>query len=122
MTLKHPFANLAHDSRKVMEAIVAKDIGHASFVNHPMQPFVPMDIGWVLKAGLERSLYRRIPSADSLKSRLDDRAAGKVPVQCPLSATKRGSYEMMRFANRFPAVWIGMMAATAASVVWLAVR
>jgi serine/threonine-protein kinase len=122
LTLRHPFQELANDPSAVMKAIVAREIPFAGFVSHPAQQNVPMDIGWLLKAGLNRVAGLRYESADALAQRLDDRASGKVPVQCPITATKRTSYELMRVVNRFPRAFVAALSVGALGLGYLAVR
>jgi serine/threonine-protein kinase len=122
LTLRHPFAEVAHDPAAVMQAIVSKDARHGATVRHRAQPSIPMDVGWFLKAGLHRSPALRYRSADELAQRLDDRASGKVPIQCHITATKRTTYEFMRFVNRWPVPFTGLLVGGLGSLVYFAVR
>jgi hypothetical protein len=116
ITLKHPFAD-AQTSAEVMQAIVDRDVSHASFSKSRFQPSPPMDIGWLLRAGLQRDVTKRYQTADELLRRLDDRAMGKVPVQCHITATKRSTYELQRLAGRYPIPFtVGLVACLGAVV------
>jgi len=61
-----------------------------------------MDVVWLLRKGLAKDPANRYQSADDLIARLNDRAVGKVPIQCPITFTKRTGYEAMRLLNWAP--------------------
>jgi serine/threonine-protein kinase len=122
LTLVHPFAGIT-ETQRVLEAVVREPIPVAGFVRHPNQPLVPMDMSWVLKKGVDKSPAERFQSADELIRRLDDRAEGKVPIQCPITATIRVNYEVMRWVRHNP---IGFTVLTSCmlvgGVVWAFLR
>jgi serine/threonine-protein kinase len=101
LTLVHPFAGI-QETQRVLEAVVRDPIPLAGFMKHPNQPQVPMDMSWVLKKGVAKNPAERFQSADEMIRRLDDRAEGKVPIQCHITATIRINYEIMRQVKFHP--------------------
>src|SRR5262245_40069402 len=101
LTLTHPFAH-CDSAQRVLEAVVRDPIPLAGFMNSPHQPQVPMDLSWVLKKGVAKDPAERFQSAQELIQRLDDRAEGKVPIQCHITAVMRINYEMMRWVKHHP--------------------
>ncbi len=118
LTLRHPFAHLADDAAKLLAAVAKAKIPHAATRRHPEQIQPPMDLGWLLQKGLAKDPAQRYQTADELIRRLDDRAEGKVPIQCHVTAAKRTSYEAMRLISRFPALFFLVLAAAAAAGLW----
>ncbi|MBL9037274.1 MAG: serine/threonine protein kinase [Archangium sp.] len=121
LTLKNPFAQHT-DVEQLLQAVSTQKPSLASLVRNPHQDFVPMDLTWVLAKGLAKHPLERYQSADELIRRLDDRAEGKVPIQCHVTLAKRSSYEAMRLVNRFPVLFGLALLGGVAATVWAAVR
>jgi serine/threonine protein kinase len=122
ITLRHPFSAIT-TPREIMEAIVSQDIPKAAFLpSHPHQPTVSADIGWMLDAGLQRDPDKRIPSADAVLQRLDMIASGEVPIQCPITFTRRMQSKMMKFANNHPLAYMATASLALVALVALVVR
>lgn len=75
---------------------------HPTDVPSPHQPRVPMDLGWFVLGGLAADPASRYSSVDAMLSRLDQRAEGRVPIQCTQTALKRVLYEGVRSIERHP--------------------
>ena len=101
ITLRHPFAHLTRPDRGA-EGRHQRPHPRGGVRRHPYQHNPPMDLSHVLRKGVAKDPAARFQSAAELAQRLDDRAEGKVPVQCPISATKRANYELMKLVNRVP--------------------
>jgi serine/threonine protein kinase len=101
LTLTHPYARLS-SLAEVLEAVRTVDVPLAGFVKNSFQPKVPMDLSWLLRKGTRKEVTARFQSAADLLRRLDDRAMGRVPVECHVTAVERLGYEAMRLINRFP--------------------
>jgi serine/threonine-protein kinase len=101
LTLTHPFAHL-QDPQAVLEAHVREPVPLAGFMKNAHQPAVPMDLSWVLKKAVAKNPAERFQSADEMIRRLDDRAEGKVPIQCHITAMIRVNYELMRLVKQHP--------------------
>jgi hypothetical protein len=48
----------------------------------------PADLGWFVMGGLDKDPARRYPSIQAMLARLQNRADGSIPVQCPITFTK----------------------------------
>jgi serine/threonine-protein kinase len=122
ISLRHPFVDIK-TPKEVMEAIVGKDIPNASFLpTHPHQPTVSADIGHMLKAGLTRDREQRLQSAQAVLDRLDMIASGEVPIQCPITFTRRVTNKLIRFSNRHPVAFMGLASASLVGAIALTIR
>ncbi len=118
MTLAHPLAHLSNPAQ-VLTAVQTMKVPHASFTRSPHQRLVPMDIGWALHKGLAKDPAQRYQSADEALSRLDERAEGKVPVQCHVTFAKRSTFELMSFVQHHPTLSPALLLAALAGLWWL---
>ncbi len=121
LTLEHPFAKLENVAQ-VLEAQIKEPIPLASFLRSPHQPPVPMDLTWFLQKALRKDPAERFQTAEEMLNRLDDRAMGKVPIQCHVTATKRLSYEFIQLVSRWPLVFAIAIVGTLAGLGWLVFR
>lgn len=110
LTLRSPYAHLPNTAQ-VLTAVIEQKVPIASLVRHPHQRSVPMDLAWLLHKGLAKDPAERYQSADELLQRLDDRAEGKVPIQCHITATKRLSYELLKVVNQHPIAFAAVLVA-----------
>ena len=94
----------------------------AGFIKSPHQGPLPADISWILAKGLQRNPAQRFQSADELPARLDDRSMGKVPIQGPITFTKRVGYEAVRLVQRSPILVMAVGATSFVGLLWLAAR
>jgi serine/threonine protein kinase len=120
-TLKHPFAHI-RDTATLLKAVQTMGIPHAATRRHKHQQSTSMDLSWVIKKGLSKDPAERYQSADELIRRFDDRAKGKVPIQCHITATKRLVYESLRLVDRFPAAFTLSAVAAIGGVAYLLLR
>ncbi len=88
---------------------------------HLAQPNVPMDLLWFLRRGLRKDKVERYPSVRAMLDRLDDRAMGRIPIQCPVTLTMRGGNEISRLASGHPLLAVGGYLAALLGFVLLAV-
>jgi len=84
---------------------------------------VPMDILWYVHAGMQKDKAQRYASTQAMLERLDERAEGRIPIQCHVTLTQRVLNEATRVAVRHPVAALGgyalaLVAAVAALVVW----
>jgi serine/threonine-protein kinase len=91
---------------KTLEAML-DGVQHAhasapSFVPSPFQPPAPMDLSWFVRKGLAKHASGRFQSVHEMIDRLDARDEGLIPIQCPVTFTKRVSREMLRGVDRYP--------------------
>jgi serine/threonine-protein kinase len=122
LSLKHPLDG--KDSLPAMiHAITNESIPLVGFINNPHQPRVGMDLAWFLHKGLAKDPAERYQSAGEMLERLEQRAEGKIPVQCHITFVKRVNGEWSKFVDRHPlAVTLLMVAALVGIVADVAVR
>ncbi len=85
---------------------------------HAAQGQVPMDILWFVHAGMHKDREQRYPSTRAMLERLDERAEGRIPIQCHVTFTQRVLSELTRVAVRHP---VAALAGYAVAGVTLAV-
>jgi len=125
--LLHELLGLKHylDHCTTVEAVL-DGVQHAhapapSFIPSPHQAPAPMDMSWYVRKGLAKEPARRYQSAREMIERLDAREEGLVPVQCPVTFSKRMMREQIRFIDRHPMLYMAMLGLFVASTVALAV-
>ncbi|HEY5242774.1 MAG TPA: serine/threonine-protein kinase [Polyangiaceae bacterium] len=125
--LLHELLGLKHylDHCTTVEAVL-DGVQHAhaaapSFIPSPHQAPAPMDMSWYVRKGLAKEPARRYQSAREMIERLDAREEGLVPVQCPVTFSKRMMREQIRFIDRHPMLYMAMLGLFVMSTVALAV-
>lgn len=94
-----PRVQLVGDRPELAGAIHEKPRA-AGFVSSPHQPLVPADLSWFVDKGLQKDPSQRYPSVCAMIERLDRRAEGDIPVQCPVTFMKRTTNEWIRLIDR----------------------
>ena len=84
---------------------------------NPAQGQVPMDLLWYVHAGLHKDREQRYPSVRAMLHRLDERAEGRIPIQCHVTFTQRVLSEMTRVAVRHPMAALGGYALALVAIV-----
>ncbi|MFH2008527.1 MAG: serine/threonine-protein kinase [bacterium] len=102
---------------EALAGVVDKPVPNASFVKSPHQPAVPADLQWFVSAGVAKDPEKRFPSVLAMIDRLDRRAEGDIPVQCPMTAMKLATNKWTRFLDSHPVVVVVMVVLTALAVV-----
>jgi serine/threonine-protein kinase len=125
--LLHELLGLKHylDHCTTVEAVL-DGVQHAhaaapSFIPSPHQAPAPMDMSWYVRKGLAKEPARRYQSVREMIERLDAREEGLVPVQCPVTFSKRMMREQIRFIDRHPMLYMAMLGLFVASTVAVAV-
>jgi serine/threonine protein kinase len=77
-----------------------------SFVKSPHQTPVPADLGWFVSKGLSKNAADRYQTVREMIERLDARDEGVIPVQCPITFTKRGLRGMLHVVDRYPMLFM----------------
>jgi len=91
------------------------------FVKNPHQTSAPMDLGWFVGKGLEKDPAKRYQSVTEMIERLDARDDGLIPIQCPITATKRVNREFLRWIDRHPMVFMAMLGLFVVSTIALGI-
>jgi serine/threonine-protein kinase len=113
--LLHELLGLKHylDHCNTVEAVLdGVQTAHApapSFVPSAHQPPAPMDLSWYVRKGLAKEPAMRYQSVREMIERLDAREDGIVPVQCPITFSKRVMRLPIRFVDRHPMVFMAML-------------
>jgi serine/threonine-protein kinase len=122
----HHYLEGIDDPQEIMNAVREREPLLFFLPRHPAQPRVPMDLLWYLRIGLAKDPSQRFCSVRAMLDRLDARADGRIPIQCPVTLTQRIGREIARAAAWNPTVTLAAWAVTAAalvgSLVWMAAR
>jgi serine/threonine-protein kinase len=106
--LKH-YLDDRHTVEGVLEGVQHAHVSSPSFIRNPFQGTVPMDLSWYVLKGLAKEPSRRYQSVAEMIDRLDAREEGLIPIQCPVTLTKRVNREWLRFVDRHPMVFMAML-------------
>jgi len=116
LTLQHPLADKT-TLPAMLEAIRHEPAPFAGLARHPHQPAVSMDLSWFLRKGLAKDPAERFASVAEMITRLERRAEGFIPVQCPITFMKQVSNGLGRFIDRHALLaMLGMTVCIAAIV------
>jgi serine/threonine protein kinase len=106
----------------VLEGVKTVRPPMAANVSSPHQPSPPIDLAWFLRKGLEKDPARRYQSVREMIDRLDAREDGRIPVQCPVTFTKRSTHVFLRFLDHHPYLFTALLALGIVAAVVLGVR
>ncbi len=121
LTLKHPLAEKT-TLHEMLLGISHESPPLAGMVSHPHQPSISMDLSWFLRKGLAKDPAERYASIAEMIARLERRAEGDIPVQCPITFMKHGTNRLGRFIDRRPFLATFLMFASAIAVIAEGVR
>ena len=113
--LLHELLGLKHylDHCNTVEAVLdGVQTAHApapSFVPSPHQPPAPMDLSWYVRKGLAKEPAMRYQTVREMIERLNAREDGIVPVQCPITFSKRLMRMPIRFVDRHPMLFMALL-------------
>lgn len=91
----------------LLAAIQTRPLALATLTRHRGQAAVPMDLSWFLNRGVQKDPGARFQSVHEMIERLDRRAAGDVEVECPVTLTKRMTFETVKATDRFVVPLLG---------------
>jgi eukaryotic-like serine/threonine-protein kinase len=117
LTLRHPLAEKT-TLPAMLHAISHETAPLAGMSSHPHQPSISMDLSWFVRKGLEKKPADRYASVAEMITRLERRAEGVIPVQCPITFMKRTTNGLGRFIDRHP--FLATLAMLASVVVVIA--
>jgi hypothetical protein len=81
-----------------------------------------MDLSWYVRAGTAKDPAKRFPSVQAMIDRLDDRARGEVPIECPVTLVKSMNGRWNRFVDRHPFLVTTLLAVLIVGIVIGAAR
>jgi serine/threonine protein kinase len=121
LTLCHPLAGKT-TLTEMLEAISAEPAPLAGMMKHPHQPNVSMDLTWFLRKGMEKKASDRYQSVTEMITRLERRAEGIIPVQCPITLARRVTNLWARFIDRHAFVATLLMFATVVAIIGTGIK
>jgi serine/threonine-protein kinase len=80
-----------------------------SFVSAPGQGSAPMELSHYVAKGLQKDPAKRYQTVQEMIDRLRRRAEGYVPIECPVTFTKRATTGWSHFLDRHPMVVMALM-------------
>jgi len=99
LTLNHYLDN-KEDLNDVLEGAINDNPGIISY--EMVNPPVPMELVWYVRKGMQKAPSNRYQNVTEMIHRLEKRAEGVVPVECPITFAKRVNGSMMSFTDRHP--------------------
>ncbi|HEY1960311.1 MAG TPA: serine/threonine-protein kinase [Polyangiaceae bacterium] len=101
LTLRHPHAEV-QTLDAMLDAVKSTPAAFAVMVAHPVQGPAPIDLAWFLEKGLKKNSAERYQNVQEMIERLQRRAAGDIPIQCPTTFSIRMTTLMRRALSRRP--------------------
>ncbi|MGD0528635.1 MAG: serine/threonine-protein kinase [Polyangiaceae bacterium] len=105
----------------VLDGVQHAHASAPSFISNPHQTTTPMDLSWFVLKGVAKEPARRYQSVAEMIERLDAREEGLIPVQCPVTFSKRMMREQIRFIDRHPMVFMAMLGLFVVSTIALGI-
>jgi serine/threonine-protein kinase len=79
-------------------------------VKSPHQAAPPMDLTWFARAGLAKDPANRYPSVQAMIERLERRADGHIPIECPITLLKQVTHTWLTVLDKYPVFMVFMIA------------
>ena len=122
LKLRHYLAD-KETLEKLLAGVIADELSFFKLVGLPYPGAAPpAEYLHVFVKGLAKDPAQRFQSAGELIALLHAILAGKVPVQCPFTASKRSYRELGRVADRHPFLGFGVLLFILATVVFSGVQ
>lgn len=87
---------------EVLASIADTPVPAASFVKSPHQTAVPADLHHFVKVGVAKAPADRYQDVQSMLDRLDRRAEGNIPIECPMTAIKSTTNRFTKLLDARP--------------------
>lgn len=110
LTLKHPLQD-KQTLEEVIFHLQTQEWNHTDLKLKAFQQGVPAELCHFVVRGLTKNPAQRFQSVEEMESYIHTLNAGIIPVQCPLTATKRLNGEVMAIVDKHP--FIAILAITA---------
>jgi serine/threonine-protein kinase len=101
----------------VLEGVQHTEAPSPTFVHSGHDSATPADLAWFVAKGLAKDPSARYQTVREMIERLDAREEGVIPIQCPITFTKRSNREVLRLLDRHPLPVLLSMAALIVLVV-----
>jgi eukaryotic-like serine/threonine-protein kinase len=87
-----------------------------AFVASRHQSGAPMDLAHFVNKGLAKDPAQRFQSVQEMIDRLRARAAGDIPIECPITFVKSATSRWTRFVDKHPFLVMGGLSASVLAV------
>ncbi|HEX7600330.1 MAG TPA: serine/threonine-protein kinase, partial [Polyangiaceae bacterium] len=121
LTLHHYLADCTTMS-ELLEGVGKRTPQFPTLVKDEHQGTPPADLSWYVMKGLEKDPAKRYQTVAEMLERLDLRAEGIIPIQCPFTFNRRVTAEWRRFYERHPIVGNLMVLSLVAAFGFLSFR
>ena len=109
LCLKHYLSNRT-TLKEMLAGVASQEAPLASMVKSPHQAAPPMDLTWFARAGLAKDPAKRYPSVQAMIERLERRADGHIPIECPITLLKQVTHTWLRVLDKYPVFMVFMIA------------
>jgi len=92
---------------QVLAAIAETPVPLAAFVKSPHQGAVPADLAHFVKVSVAKDPAQRYQSVQAMLDRLDRRAEGDIPIECPMTAIKSTTIRFTKLLDSHPFLVLG---------------
>jgi eukaryotic-like serine/threonine-protein kinase len=106
LTLKHYLSD-KKTLAQVLASVSETPVPMAAFVKSPHQGAVPADLHHFVKVGVAKDPALRYQSVQAMLDRLDRRAEGDIPIECPMTAIKSTTNRFTKLLDSHPFVVLG---------------
>lgn len=93
----------------MLVAVQEQRAKNVSFIAHPHQHSPAADLGHFVAKGLHKNPADRYRSVEQMIARLRDRAAGEIPIECPVTGMMSVGHRAIRVIERYPIATIVML-------------
>ncbi|HRI49600.1 MAG TPA: serine/threonine-protein kinase [Pseudomonadota bacterium] len=96
--------------KDMLAGVESQEAPLASMVKSPHQDSPPMDLTWFVRAGLAKDPTKRYPSVQAMIERLERRAEGRIPIECPITLLKQATNTWLRILDKYPIFMVFVIA------------
>jgi serine/threonine-protein kinase len=111
LCLEHPLGK-KQTMDDLLHGIEHDPVPMTGLVSSPHQPSVPMELSWYVGKGVAKDRAARYQTVPEMIARLERRAEGDFPVQCPVTFMKRGTRGVLGLIDRHPFAMVTAMVLT----------
>jgi serine/threonine protein kinase len=108
LTLQHYLAD-KQSVAEVLAAVGTEPVPLAAFVKTEHQSAVPADLTHFVKVAVAKDPAARYPSVRAMLERLDRRAEGEIPVECPMTLVKVITLKFTKALDAHPFWVLGLL-------------
>ncbi len=116
LTLR-PYLSAKKNLQETLQGVLKEKPKMAILVRSKYQPAVPADLGHFVKKGLAKDPGKRYQSVSEMRTLLQRIQEGYIPIQCPMTLTKRSLHSLLHLVNNHP--MLGVLLAMLATALLL---